>query len=67
MATNAEKKIKYQVMHDKGEWINGKNVRPYETFTSVPNEELDKKVKMGFLEVVGSTKSTKRSVKKRAR
>lgn len=60
-----EKLVTYQVMYDKGENVNGKNVRPYDTFKAVPNDDLDEKVKKGFLKVVTPAKSKKRSVSKK--
>lgn len=61
----AEKLVTYKVMYDKGEDINGKNVRPYDTFKAVPNDDLDTKVKKGFLEIVTPAKSKNRSVSKK--
>lgn len=45
----SEKKQTYTVLHDGGEDVGEKNVRPYETFQSVPSKEIDAKVEKGFL------------------
>jgi hypothetical protein len=51
------------VMHDKGENVNGVNIRPYEKFKSISTPELELKVKKGFLEVEEKKKSAPRSKK----
>lgn len=70
----SEKQTTYTVLHDKGERVGGKNIRPYETFKAVPTKELDEKVKKGYLregsfteEQINSpetAKSTKKSTRK---
>lgn len=55
----------FTVMHDKGEFVGGKNIRPYETFKSVMTDELQEKVDKGFL-FLGSGSKPKSSSKKKA-
>jgi hypothetical protein len=66
--SEAVSKETYTVMHDRGEDVDGKNVRPYETFKADPTPELDEKVAKGYLQTKASiTPSKKKAAKKRAK
>lgn len=61
----SEKMVNYTVMYDKGEDIDGKNVRPYETFRALPTPEFNEKVKKGWL--VTNQTSTEKKISTRRR
>lgn len=70
MATNKLKVQTYTVMHSGVEKIDGKKVKPYQSFTTAPTEELEEKVKKGWL-IHGefnpeSPKSSRRSSSKKS-
>lgn len=54
----------YIVMHDKGENINGVNIRPYEKFKAISTPELEEKVKKGYLFIEEKKKSKSRAKKR---
>jgi len=48
----------FTVMYDKGEVVNGVNIRPFKTFKSVMTPDLQNKVDKGWL-VKGTVKEEK--------
>lgn len=52
------------VMYDKGENVNGVNIRPYQTFKAEITPEIQEKIKKGFLVKGTVTEDTLKGVKK---
>jgi hypothetical protein len=61
-----EKMVTFTVMHDKGEKIDGKKIRPYETFRAIMTPDYQEKVKKGFL-VIGTVKEESETPKSTSR
>jgi hypothetical protein len=50
----------YTVMHDKGEFIDGRIVQAHEEFKAIPTPEIEAKVEKGLLIDGGLTPSEKK-------
>jgi hypothetical protein len=55
----------YTVMFSEGEVVDGKVLRPYETFKAEPTDELNEKVKKGWLTTPKSVTPSKKKVAKK--